>query len=124
MHDMIRDVGGAPDQDRRALRGHRLRDRRHVDDQGREEPGQRRKSSSTSRSRQEAQDIGVKLKIHSIPSNKDGRASPAATRSSPTIKLIDYDSAKYGSSAERRRLLAKWAREVKACRSDGTTSAI
>ena len=29
------------------------------------------------------------------------------------IKLIDYDFAKYGSSAERRRLLSKWDNEVK-----------
>ena len=30
-----------------------------------------------------------------------------------TIKLIDYDFKKYGSSKERRRLLAKWDDEVK-----------
>ena len=30
------------------------------------------------------------------------------------IKLISYDSAKYGSSAERNRLLKKWGDEVKA----------
>ena len=30
-----------------------------------------------------------------------------------TIKLIDYDFKKYGSSAERKRLLAKWDKEVK-----------
>jgi iron(III) transport system substrate-binding protein len=29
------------------------------------------------------------------------------------IKLIDYDFKKYGSSAERKRLLAKWDAEVK-----------
>ena len=29
------------------------------------------------------------------------------------IKLIDYDFAKYGSSAERKRLLAKWDTDVK-----------
>ena len=28
------------------------------------------------------------------------------------IKLIDYDYAKYGASAERRRLIAKWEKEV------------
>jgi iron(III) transport system substrate-binding protein len=28
------------------------------------------------------------------------------------IKFIDYDYAKYGSSAERRRLIARWEREV------------
>ena len=30
-----------------------------------------------------------------------------------SIKLIDYDFKKYGSSDERRRLLAKWDEEVK-----------
>jgi len=29
-----------------------------------------------------------------------------------TIKLIDYDFVKYGSSTERQRLLAKWDTEV------------
>ena len=29
-----------------------------------------------------------------------------------TIKLIDYDFAKYGSSDERKRLLKKWDDEV------------
>ena len=29
------------------------------------------------------------------------------------IKFINYDFAKYGSSAERRRLLSKWDNEVK-----------
>ena len=29
-----------------------------------------------------------------------------------SVKLIDYDFAKYGSSAERRRLLAKWDAEI------------
>jgi len=29
------------------------------------------------------------------------------------MKFIDYDFAKYGSSAERTRLLAKWDSEVK-----------
>jgi iron(III) transport system substrate-binding protein len=28
------------------------------------------------------------------------------------IKLIDYNFAKYGSSAERKRLLERWEREV------------
>jgi iron(III) transport system substrate-binding protein len=29
-----------------------------------------------------------------------------------SVKLVDYDFAKYGSSAERRRLLAKWDAEI------------
>jgi iron(III) transport system substrate-binding protein len=61
----------------------------------------------------EAQDINAKLKIHSIPSNKTAAVSPDATKLSE-IKLISYDTAKYGSSAERRRLLAKWTQEVQA----------
>jgi iron(III) transport system substrate-binding protein len=28
------------------------------------------------------------------------------------MKLIDYDQAKYGKSAERKRLIAKWDAEV------------
>jgi len=30
------------------------------------------------------------------------------------VKLINYDFAKYGSAAERRRLLQKWETEVNA----------
>ena len=28
------------------------------------------------------------------------------------IKLIDYDFAKFGSSAERKRLLGRWDKEI------------
>jgi iron(III) transport system substrate-binding protein len=40
---------------------------------------------------------------------------PAVDRRVPdvkSIKLIDYDYAKYGASAERKRLIARWEREV------------
>jgi len=30
------------------------------------------------------------------------------------IKLINYDYAKYGASAERRRLISRWEKEVNA----------
>ena len=40
-----------------------------------------------------------------------GGAPPQAPKLSE-IKLINYDFAKYGSSAERKRLLAKWDAEV------------
>ena len=30
------------------------------------------------------------------------------------IKFIDYDYAKYGSSAERRRLISRWEKEINA----------
>jgi iron(III) transport system substrate-binding protein len=47
-----------------------------------------------------------------VPSNKETKPPPQAPDFSQ-IKLIDYDFAKYGSSAERKRLLAKWDNEVK-----------
>ena len=56
--------------------------------------------------------VGVDQNIYSIPSNK---AAPvhAQAPNIASIKLINYDSAKYGSSAERNRLLKKWGDEVK-----------
>jgi iron(III) transport system substrate-binding protein len=57
--------------------------------------------------------VGADLKIYSIPSNKGAAAHPDAPKLN-TMKLIAYDGVKYGSSAERRRLLAKWDAEVKA----------
>ena len=46
-----------------------------------------------------------------LPSNKSATQSPLAPDLS-TIKLIDYDFAKYGSSDERKRLLKRWDDEV------------
>ncbi|MGJ8569377.1 MAG: ABC transporter substrate-binding protein [Hoeflea sp.] len=46
-----------------------------------------------------------------VPSNKDAVQSPLSPDLS-TIKLIDYDFKKYGSSDERKRLLQKWDEEV------------
>jgi len=56
--------------------------------------------------------VGAGLKIYSIPSNKAAPAHADAPRLAE-IKLIAYDSAKYGSSAERNRLLKKWDAEIK-----------
>ena len=57
------------------------------------------------------QQFGIAAKQFQLPSNtkvpKDPRMSDPAK-----IKLIDYDYAKYGASAERRRLIAKWEKEV------------
>ena len=47
-----------------------------------------------------------------VPSNKGATTSDKAPDLS-TIKLIDYDFKKYGSSDERKRLLSKWENEVK-----------
>ena len=61
----------------------------------------------------EAQEINVKLKIHSTPSNTAASVSADAPKLAD-MKLIAYDTAKYGASAERRRLLAKWTQDVQA----------
>jgi iron(III) transport system substrate-binding protein len=47
-----------------------------------------------------------------VPSNKNAPVPPQAPKLTE-IKLIDYDFVKYGSSAERRRLLSIWDNEVK-----------
>ena len=59
-----------------------------------------------------AQNINAKLKINSIPSNKNAVLSPDAPKFSE-IKLIDYDTAKYGTPAERSRLLGRFEKEIK-----------
>jgi len=61
----------------------------------------------------EAQGIGAEAKSFQIPSNRNAKVPPQAPRLDQT-KVIDYDFAKYGSSAERKRLLSKWDKEVKA----------
>jgi iron(III) transport system substrate-binding protein len=60
----------------------------------------------------EAQALGAKAKSYQVPSNKNSPVPPQAPKLSE-MKLINYDFAKYGSSAERRRLLSKWDNEVK-----------
>jgi iron(III) transport system substrate-binding protein len=60
----------------------------------------------------EAQAIGLDAKVsYQLPSNKNAKVSPLAPKFSE-IKLINYDFAKYGSSAERTRLLKRWDKEV------------
>ena len=46
-----------------------------------------------------------------MPSNVDTPVSPLSPKIAD-IKLINYDFAKYGASAERKRLLERWDREV------------
>ena len=50
-------------------------------------------------------------KSYQVPSNKNAETSDKAPDLS-SIKLIDYDFKKYGSSDERKRLLQKWDDEV------------
>ena len=98
-------------EDRVAVRGHRLRDRQHEHRQGREEHGERQKWYDWALGA-EAQSIGAQAKVsYQVPSNKNASAPPQAPKFSE-IKLINYDFAKYGSSAERNRLLTKWDKEV------------
>jgi len=60
----------------------------------------------------DAQGIGPNAKVsYQVPSNKGAATPPQAPRLAD-IKLINYDFAKYGSSAERTRLLTKWDKEV------------
>jgi len=59
----------------------------------------------------EMQNKAKDVKSFQIPSNKDATPSPLSPDLS-TIKLIDYDFKKYGASAERRRLLDKWEKEI------------
>jgi len=61
----------------------------------------------------DAQSLGPNAKVsYQVPSNKSAATPPGAPNLAE-IKLINYDFAKYGSSAERRRLLSKWDSEVK-----------
>jgi iron(III) transport system substrate-binding protein len=60
----------------------------------------------------EAQSVGAAAKVsYQVPSNKNASAPPQAPKLSE-IKLINYDFVKYGSTAERTRLLTKWDDEV------------
>jgi iron(III) transport system substrate-binding protein len=58
-----------------------------------------------------AQKIGGELKNFQTPSNKATPPPPGAPNLGE-IKLINYDFAKYGSAAERKRILEKWDKEV------------
>ena len=60
----------------------------------------------------EAQELGAKVQQFETPANKNAGVPPEAPKLED-IKLIDYDFKKYGSSAERKRLLAKWDNDVK-----------
>jgi iron(III) transport system substrate-binding protein len=59
----------------------------------------------------QAQKLGADSKQFQVPSNREAQLPPQAPRFAD-IKLINYDFAKYGASAERKRLLERWEREV------------
>ncbi len=57
------------------------------------------------------QQFGLAANQFQLPSNKNVPKDPRMADPAK-IKLINYDYAKYGSSAERRRLIARWEREI------------
>ncbi|MBX2883571.1 MAG: ABC transporter substrate-binding protein [Granulosicoccus sp.] len=59
----------------------------------------------------DVQSRSLEVKAFQVMSNKTAQSSPMAPDLS-TLTLIDYDFKKYGSSAERKRLLKKWDDEV------------
>ena len=61
--------------------------------------------------RADVQSLAAKANALQVPSNKTATVPPRAPRLE-SIKTINYDFAKYGSSTERKRLLEKWDREV------------
>lgn len=59
----------------------------------------------------DAQNLMPEAGSFQVPSNKDATIAKEVPDLS-TIKLIDYDFAKYGSSETRKELLARWDAEV------------
>lgn len=59
----------------------------------------------------DVQSLALTVNAFQVPSNKGAETSPSAPDLA-SIKLIDYDFVKYGSSAERKRLLQKWDEDV------------
>jgi iron(III) transport system substrate-binding protein len=61
--------------------------------------------------RADVQTLAKDAKAYQVPSNK-GAVPPPEAPDFASIKLIDYDFKKYGSSSERGRLLKKWEDDV------------
>ena len=58
-----------------------------------------------------AQALGAATLQFQLPSNKETQVDPRVP-DFRKIKMIDYDYAKYGKVAERRRLIQRWEKEV------------
>jgi iron(III) transport system substrate-binding protein len=59
----------------------------------------------------QAQQFGAATRQYQLPANKSTPVDPRVP-DFKKIKLIDYDYAKYGASAERRRLISRWEKDV------------
>jgi iron(III) transport system substrate-binding protein len=60
-----------------------------------------------------AQEMGAAAKQFQLPSNKAAKVDPRVP-DFKKIKFINYDYAKYGASSERKRLIARWEKDVNA----------
>ena len=58
-----------------------------------------------------AQEMAAAAKQYQLPSNPNAKLDPQVP-DFKSIKFINYDYAKYGASAERKRLIARWEKEV------------
>lgn len=58
-----------------------------------------------------AQELGAQANSFQVPSNRNAQ-TPEQAPNLDQIKLIDYDFARFGSSEERARLLARWDAEI------------
>ena len=58
-----------------------------------------------------AQEMAAAAKQFQVPSNKAAKVDERVP-DFKKIKFINYDYAKYGASAERRRLISRWEKEV------------
>ena len=59
----------------------------------------------------QAQELGAANRQYQLPANRAAKLDPNVP-DFKSIRFIDYDYAKYGSSAERRRLIARWEKDV------------
>lgn len=62
--------------------------------------------------RPDIQTMAEKANAYQVPSNKSATTPPGAP-DFDTLKLIDYDFAKYGSADTRQHLLQRWDNEIK-----------
>ena len=59
----------------------------------------------------QAQQFGAATRQFQLPANKATPVDPRVP-DFKKIRLIDYDYAKYGAGAERKRLIARWEKDV------------
>ena len=58
-----------------------------------------------------AQEMGAAAKQYQVPSNKSAKVDPRVP-DFRKIKFINYDFGKYGKTAERKRLIERWEKDV------------